>query len=147
MKPRWLVVLLVLSLAANLAELVWFGVGFVRRRVELQRFFGWVQTGAPRWHMRPLLDSYQPAWDSLGHLYSAVDDELEGLSVLDTVRMADVLGRLARLDVAMTRVVFQSAQALHRPENAAVRAAKLQRWRGMTGLGPDSTVMTRGSKS
>jgi hypothetical protein len=147
MKPKWLVVLLVVSLAANVAELVVWGVGYVRRRIESQRFGEWVQAGAPRWNMGPLLNTYRPAWDSLGRLYSVVNDELESLSALDTVRMADVVGRLARLDVAMTRVAFQSAQALHRPENAAVRAAKLRRWRGMTGLGPDSTVMTRGSRS
>jgi hypothetical protein len=150
MKPKWLVALLVVSLVANVAELVVWGVGYIRRRIESQRFAKWVQTGAPRWNIGPLLNTYRPAWDSLGRLYSAVDDELESLSdhePLDTVRIADVVGRLVRLDVAMTRVAFQSAQALHRPENAGVRAAKLQRWRGMTGLGPDSTVMTRSSRS
>jgi hypothetical protein len=138
MRARWLTVLLAMSLAANLVELAVFGVGFVRRRVELQRFFGWVQRDAPHWNMRPLVNAYWPAWDSLGRVRTACSDELDSLSEcepVDSLQVAAAIDRLATIDKERVRIVFQSVRALRRPENESARTAKLRVWRGMTGLG------------
>ncbi len=137
MKSRWLMGLLVVSLLANSVELVVFGVGFVRRRAEQHRLFKSLQARAPRWHKRPLLSAYHPAWDSLGRLLAAADSELWALNEqqsLDSARLAAAVEQVVSLELAMTRQIFASVQALHRPEYDSIRPAKLRQWQEFTGL-------------
>ena len=59
MRPKWLIPLLVVSLAANLVELGLYGRAEWQRRRYWGRFFHWVQTDAPKWHQRVVVDSFE----------------------------------------------------------------------------------------
>lgn len=146
MKPKWLYILLALSLAANVTELVVFGAQWYGRRRSLSGFFGWVQNSAAKWNLRPVVNSYWPEWDSLGRSYDAADDALDSIADAapgDSARIAAATDELIRIDRERYRLVFESAQALQRPENARVRKSMTRLWCAMMDVPADSS---RGGK-
>jgi hypothetical protein len=141
MRPKWLYVLLVVSLAANVTELSVFGVQWYRRHRGMSGFFGWVQYSAVRWNMRPVEDSYWPAWDSLGRSYNAASDALDSIAEAvpgDSARIAAATDEVIRTDRQRYRMVFESAQALQRPENERLRKSMTRLWRDMMNVPADS---------
>ena len=141
MKPKWLYILLVVSLAANVTEMVVFGVQWYRRHRGMSGFFGWVQNSAAKWNLRPVVGAYWPEWDSLGRSYGAADDRLDSIAEAapgDSARVAAATDEVIRIDRQRYRLVFESAQALQRPENQRGRRGNVRLWRDMMGVPPDS---------
>lgn len=142
MRPKWLYVLLAVSLAANVTELAVFGVQWYRRHRGMGGFFNWVQNSAAKWNLRPVENSFWPEWDSLGRSYSAADDRLDSIADAapgDSAVIAAATDEVIRIDRQRYRLVFESARALGRPENARVRKSNTRLWRDMMGVPADSS--------
>lgn len=141
MRPKWLYILLVVSLVANITEMTVFGVQGYRRHRGMSGFDNWVQNSAVKWNLRPVTSSCWPAWDSLSHAYNAARDELDSIAEAvpgDSARIAAATDEVISLDRAMYRLVFESAQALQRPENERGRKSMTRLWRDMMDMPADS---------
>ena len=137
MRPKWLIPLLVVSLAANLVELGLYGRAEWQRRRYWGRFFHWVQTDAPKWHQRVVVDSFE---SEMRRLESRALRWKAELSWQDCEQPPDsVMDRLA-LDsiVDLTRqeyyLLYQSRQALPGVKDEKLRQRMEKRWRMQMGI-------------
>jgi hypothetical protein len=141
MRPKWLYILLAVSLAANVTEMVVFGVQWYRRHRGMSGFDNWVQNSASKWNLRPVVNSYWPEWDSLGRSYHAADDALDSIAEAapdDSAGIAAATDAVIRIDRQQYRLVFESAQALRRPENEHARKSMTRLWRDMMNVPADT---------
>lgn len=137
MKPKWVVALFVVSLAGNLVELGLYARAEYRRRREMDRFYQWVQTGAPQWHQRVVVDSFEP---ELRRLHSRMnrwatelqwqDWQNEPDSAVDRLAL-DSIGSIARQQYEL---LYQSRRALPGVKDEKLRQRMEKRWRMQMGL-------------
>lgn len=137
MRPKWLLPLLLVSLAANLVELGLYARSEYRRRRYWGSFFHWVQTGAPQWHRRVVVAGFEP---EMTRLESRIDRWTAELSWQDYQQPPDsAMDRIALDSIAsLTRqkyhLLYQSRRALAGVKDEKLRQRMEERWRMQMGL-------------
>lgn len=138
MKPRWLNILLIVSLVGNAAELVLYARAKWIKQREMNQFFKMVQDRAETWTIRAVVQSYQQrVW---------VLEQRENRWALDLYWQDfqqppdTAIDRIALDSIAsITRqeydLIYQSRRALPQVEDARLRKRMERRWRGQMGLG------------
>lgn len=137
MRPKWVMVLLVVSLAANVAELGVYAWAQWQRLHKMDRFYAWVQKGAPTWRQMVVVDSFRPKMKLLDNHMNRWSVELSWQNFQQPPDTA--IDRLALDSIAsITRqeylLMYQSRRALPSVEDAGLRQRMERRWRGQMGL-------------
>ncbi len=138
MRPRWLLVLLILSLAANAVELALYARAEWLRHRDMDRFFTWVQAGAPRWNPRVVVQSFEPKVQMLEQRQYRWTLELNWQDYQqppDTAIDREALDSVASITRQEYELLYQSRRALAQVEDAGLRARMERRWRRQMGLG------------
>jgi len=137
MRPKWLLALLVVSLAANLVELGLYAQSEYRHRRYWDRFNQWVQTDAPQWHRRVVVASFEPEMRRIerrAFLWQAEMDMQDYQESPDSARDRQVLDSIASLVRQRYYLLYQSRQALPKVEDEKLRQRMEERWRVQMGL-------------
>jgi len=137
MRPRWLLALLAVSLAANLVELGLYGRAEWRRRREMDRFFRRVQTGASQWRQRVVVDSFEPRMRRLEDQIDRWKTELSWQDYQpqpDSAMDRQALDSIASLTRQEYYLLYQSRRALPAVKDEKLRRRMEKRWRGQMSL-------------
>ena len=137
MRPKWLLPLLVVSLAANLVELGLYVRAEWQRRRERDRFFHWIQTSAPQWRHRVVVDSFEPRMRRLNDRLERWQAELswqDWQQEPDSVMSRLALDSVASLTRQQYHLLYQSRRALDGVTDEKRRQRMEERWRVMMGL-------------
>jgi len=137
MKPRWILALLVVSLAGNAVELGLYAWAAWKRNRDMQEFFKWVQSGASAWNPRVVVKEFEPRMRMLERRDNRWSSELQWQDYQDPPDSA--MDRLALDSVAsITRqkfeLLYQSRRALSAVEDPRLRQRMERRWREQMGL-------------
>jgi len=136
-KPKWLALLLVVSLAANLVEVGLYVRAEWRRRREMDRFFRWVQTGAAQWHLRVVVESFVPEMRWLEGRALRWKAELNRQNYLpqpDSARDRLALDSIASTARQQYDLLYRSRRALPSIKDHKLRQRMEKRWRMQMGL-------------
>ena len=137
MRPKWVVVLLVVSLVGNALELSLYARAEWRRHRESEKFGKWVQSGAVTWNPKVVVREFEPRMEALKQRKNRWQMELYWQSLQNPPDSAVV--RLA-LDsgASITRqkyeLLYQSCRALPAVEDPKLRKRMEKRWREQMGL-------------
>ena len=137
MRPRWLLALLAVSLAANLAEVGLYARAQWQRRRYWDQFNHWVQTDAPQWHRRVVVAGFEPEMKRLerrAYRWQAEMDAQDYREPPDSALDRQVLDSIASLTRQRYYLLYQSRQALPRVKDEKLRQRMEERWRVQMGL-------------
>ena len=138
MRPKWLLPLLAVSLAANLVELGLYARAEWRSRREMDRFNHWVQTSAPQWHRRVVVDSFEPRMRRLNDRLERWQAEVtwqDWQQAPDSATSRLALDSIASLTRQKYHLLYQSRRALPGVKDEKLRQRMEKRWRMQMGLG------------
>jgi hypothetical protein len=138
MRPKWLLPLLLVSLAANLVELGLYARAEWQRRRERDRFFHWVQTSAPQWRKRVVVDSFEPRMRRLNDRLERWQAELgwqDWQQAPDSAMDRQVLDSITSLTRQQYELLYKSRRALPGVKDEKLRQRMEARWRIQMGLG------------
>ena len=137
MRPRWLAVLLALSLAGNLVELGFFGYWSWKRRHDMQAFFERLATGTAYSSLHVLDSACEAASESLRFERLRLERDLLLVRLAgppDSSRLAPFADSMALVARAQHRLLFDSRRAVAALPDSGPRRRLEQRWRLMTGI-------------
>ena len=146
MRPRWVMVLLVVSLAANVAELGVYAWVKWQRLHKWDRFYAWVQKDAPQWRQRVVVDSFRPEMNRLEDHMNRWSEELSWQDYQqppDSSIAREALDSVASITRQEYLLMYQSRRALPAVEDAGLRQRMERRWRGQMGLPPEEHPKTK----
>jgi hypothetical protein len=137
MKPKWVTVLLVVSLVGNALELGLYARAEWRRHQESQKFGEWVQSGAVTWNPKVVVREFEPRMQALEQRENRWATELGWQDYQQPPDSA--IDRLALDSVAsITRqeyeLLYESRRALSAVEDPKLRTRMERRWRGQMGI-------------
>jgi hypothetical protein len=137
MKPKWVTVLLVVSLVGNALELGLYARAEWRRHQESQKFGEWVQSGAVTWNPKVVVREFEPRMQALEQRENRWATELGWQDYQQPPDSA--IDRLALDSVAsITRqeyeLLYESRRALSSVEDPKLRTRMERRWRGQMGI-------------
>jgi hypothetical protein len=138
MKPRWLTILLVVSLAGNAVELGLYAWSKWRRFAESQEFFKRVQVGAQMWTLRVVVKDFEPQMRILDQRKERWNMELQWQDYQaqpDTQIDRIALDSIASITRQEYKLTYDSRRALPSVPDAKLRARMEKRWRGQMGIG------------
>jgi len=140
MRPKWVVVLLVVSLVGNALELGLYARAEWRRHQESQKFGEWVQSGAVTWHPKVVVREFEPRMRALEQRENRWATELQWQDYQQPpdpaiVRLA--LDSVASITRQKFELLYQSRRALPGVEDAKPRQRMERRWREQMGIGDD----------
>jgi hypothetical protein len=131
-KPRWLNILLAVSLAANAVEIAipwWQQLRRMRSKGPGHRY---LRYKAARYDLRVVTPEYQWVLDSLHHEHDRLGMKRQALTFdtpVDSSAVEQNLDSLEILDRQTYRLAFQSCQELIRSDDAKLRRRMEKRWR------------------
>ncbi len=137
MRPKWLLPLLLVSLAANLVELGLYARAEWQRRRERDRFFHWVQTSAPQWRKRVVVASFEPEMTRLDRRIRRWTAELrwqDWQQPPDSAMDRNALDSIASLTRQQYDLMYRSRRALDGVKDEKLRQRMEARWRMQMGL-------------
>jgi hypothetical protein len=146
MKPRWVLVLLIVSLVGNAVELGLYARAQWQRRRYWQEFFGWVQSRAETWTMRVVVKEFEPRMHALKRSQIRWRSELQWQDYQnppDTAIDRLALDSVASITRQMYKLMYESRRALPSVEDAGLRQRMERRWRGQMGLPPEEHHKTK----
>ena len=138
MRPRWVVVLLILSLAGNAVELGLYARAKWKQQRQMDRFYKWVQTNAAQWNPRVVVQSFEPKMKMLEQRQDRWAVELQWQDYQqppDTAIDRIALDSVASITRQEFQVIYESRRALPQVEDARLRKRLERRWRQQMGLG------------
>jgi hypothetical protein len=138
MKPRWLAVLLVVSLAGNAVELALYARSKWRSYRWSQRFNNWVAAGAAVWNPHAVVPEFEPQVRELGRREDRWSVELEWQDYQtqpDTQIDRIALDSVASITRQRYELLYQSRRALSLVHDARLRSRMERRWRQQMGIG------------
>ncbi|HTW92217.1 MAG TPA: hypothetical protein VMH22_10965 [bacterium] len=138
MRPRWVMVLLVVSLAGNVAELGVYAWAQWQRLHKWDRFYASLQKDAPTWSRMVVVDSFRPEMRRLENHISrwSVESSWQNFQQPpDTAIDRTALDSIASLTRQEYYLMYQSRRALPGVGDEKLRQRMEKRWRGQMGLG------------
>ena len=138
MRPKWVVVLLVVSLVGNALELSLYARAEWKRNRESQKFGEWVQSGAVQWNPRVVVGKFEPRMQALRQRKSRWLMELnwQGLqNPPDSAVVRLALDSVASINRQTYELLYQSRRALPAVEDPKLRRRMERRWRQQMGIG------------
>ena len=138
MRPKWVVVLLVVSLLGNALELGLYARAKWRSYQESQKFGKFVESVAVSSHLRVVVGTFEPRMQALEQRKTRWQTELQWQDYQQQPDSA--VARLALDSVAsITRqkfeLLYQSRRALSAVEDPKLRTRMERRWREQMGIG------------
>ena len=138
MKPKWVMVLLVVSLVGNALELGLYARAAWQRQRDMQKFGEWVQKNAVQWNQRVVAPDFEPRMQALKQRQIRWRSELHWQDYQNSPDTA--IDRLALDSVAsITRqtykLMYESRRALPAVADSNLRKRMEKRWRGQMGIG------------
>jgi len=146
MKPKWVMVLLVVSLVGNALELGLYARAEWQRHRYWQKFFGWVQSGAETWTMRVVVKEFEPRMQVLERRETRWVEELEWQDYQqppDSSIDRQALDSVASITRQKYELLYQSRRALSAVEDPKLRTRMEKRWRGQMGLPSEEHPKTK----
>jgi len=137
-KPRWVLVLLVVSLAGNVVELGVYARAEWRRHREMQKFFKRVQSGAVQWNQQVLVRELEPKMRELNRRQSRWASELNWQDYQqppDSAVDRQALDSVASFTRQRYELMYESRRALPAVEDAKLRRRMERRWREQMDIG------------
>ena len=146
MIPKWVVVLLVVSLVGNALELGLYARAEWKRNRESQKFGEWVQSGAVQWNPKVVVGKFEPRMEALKQRQNRWQVELYWQSLQNppdsaVVRLA--LDSGASIARQKYELLYESRRALPSVEDAGLRQRMERRWREQMGLPPEEHHKTK----
>jgi len=138
MRPKWVVVLLVVSLVGNALELSLYARAEWKRNRESQKFGAWVRSGAVQWNPKVVVREFEPRMEALKQRQNRWQVELYWQSLQNppdsaVVRLA--LDSGASVARQKYELLYQSCRALPAVEDPKLRKRMEKRWREQMGIG------------
>ena len=146
MKPKWVLVLLIVSLAGNVVELGLYARAEWKRNRDMQKFFKWVQSGAEQWTQRVVVKEFEPRMQVLERRETRWATELEWQDYQqppDSSIDRQALDSVASITRQEYLLMYQSRRALLSVEDPGLRQRMERRWRGQMGLPPEEHPKTK----
>jgi hypothetical protein len=137
MKPKWVVVLLVVSLVGNALELSLYARAEWKRNRESQKFGEFVESLAVSRYPRVVVGEFEPRMEALKQRKSRWLMELnwQGLqNPPDSAVVRLALDSVASITRQMYKLMYESRRALPSVEDAGLRQRMERRWREQMGL-------------
>ena len=138
MKPKWVMVLLVVSLVGNTLELGLYARAEWRRHQEMQKFSKWVQSGAVTWHPKVVVREFEPRMQALKRRQLRWESELHWQGYQnppDTAIDRLALDSVASITRQIYKLMYESRRALPAVADSNLRKRMEKRWRGQMGIG------------
>ncbi|MCX6842747.1 MAG: hypothetical protein NTX53_10740 [candidate division WOR-3 bacterium] len=138
MKPKWVLVLLIVSLAGNAVELGLYARAEWKRNRDMQKFYGWVQSGAETWTLRVVVKEFEPRMQMLESRENRWSSELQWQDYQqppDSSIDRQALDSIASITRQKYLLMYQSRRALPSVQDAKLRQRMERRWRGQMGIG------------
>jgi hypothetical protein len=137
MKPKWALVLLVVSLVGNAVELGLYARAEWKRNRDMQKFYASVQSGASQWSTRVVVREFEPRMQALEQREYRWATELQWQDYQqpsDSSIDRQALDSIASIARQKYELLYQSRRALPSVEDAKLRQRMEERWRGQMGL-------------
>ena len=138
MKPKWVLVLLIVSLAGNGVELGLYARAEWQRHRAMEKFFRSVQSGAAQWNQRVVVPDFEPRMQALKRRQNRWESELHWQDYQnppDTAIDRLALDSVASITRQMYKLMYESRRALPAVEDPKLRKRMERRWRGQMGIG------------
>jgi len=138
MKPKWVMVLLVVSLVGNALELGLYARAEWRRHREMGKFFKWVQFAAVQWNQRVVVPDFEPRMQALKRRQIRWESELSWQDYQnppDTAIDRLALDSAASITRQMYKLMYESRRALPAVADPNLRKRMEKRWREQMGIG------------
>ena len=146
MKPKWVLVLLIVSLVGNAVELGLYARAQWQRHRYWQEFFGWVQSRAETWTLRVVVKEFEPRMQMLESRENRWSSELQWQDYQqppDSSIDRQALDSIASITRQKYLLMYQSRRALPGVEDAGLRQRMERRWRGQMGLPSEERPKTK----
>ncbi len=138
MKPKWVLVLLVVSLVGNAVELGLYARAKWKRNRDMQKFYAWVQSGAAgAWNPRVVVKEFEPRKKMLESRENRWSSELQWQdyqqspdSAIDKAAL-DSIASITRQEYLL---IYQSRRALPTVADSNLRKRMERRWREQMGI-------------
>jgi len=137
MRPKWVTVLLVVSLVGNALELSLYARAEWRRHQEMQEFFKWVQSGAGTWNPKVVVREFEPRMRTLEQREYRWASELQWQDYQqppDSAIDKAALDSVASITRQKYELLYQSRRALSAVEDPKLRTRMERRWRQQMGI-------------
>ena len=137
MRPKWVAVLLVVSLVGNALELGLYARAEWRRNQESQKFGEWVQSRAVSWNPKVVVKEFEPRMQALEQRENRWVAELQWQDYQDPPDSAiekAALDSVASITRQKHELLYQSRRALPSVEDPRLRTRMERRWREQMGI-------------
>jgi len=138
MRPKWVVVLLVVSLVGNALELGLYARAKWRSHQESQKFNERVQSGAVSWNPRVVVGKFEPRMEALKQRKIRWETELQWQDYQqqpDSAVTRLALDSVASITRQKYELLYQSCRALFAVDDPKLRTRMEKRWREQMGIG------------
>ena len=132
MRPKWVAVLLVVSLVGNALELSLYARAEWRSHQESQKFGEWVQSGAVTWNPKVVVSEFEPRMQALERREDRWASELNWQDYQnppDSAIDRSALDSVASITRQMYKLMYESRRALPSVEDPRLRTRMERRWR------------------
>ena len=137
MRPKWVTVLLVVSLVGNALELSLYARAEWRSHQESQKFGEWVQSGAVTWNPKVVVREFEPRMQALERREDRWASELNWQDYQnppDSAIDKAALDSVASITRQKYELLYESRRALSAVEDPKLRARMERRWREQMGI-------------
>ena len=138
MKPKWVMVLLVVSLVGNALELGLYARAKWQRQRYMQKFYAWVQSGAAgAWNPRVVVKEFEPRMKMLESRENRWSSELQWQDYQqspDSSMDRQALESIASITRQEYLLIYQSRRALPTVADSNLRKRMERRWREQMGI-------------
>jgi hypothetical protein len=138
MRPKWAVVLLLVSLLGNVAELARYGVRMRIVREPVNGSYRWVRANVSRYGPQVVVESFEPKMRLLErrkHRWTVESRYQSYQQPPDTAIDRITLDSVASITRQAFELIHQSRRALPQTEDAGLRKRMEKRWRQQMGIG------------
>jgi hypothetical protein len=138
MKPKWGMVLLVVSLVGNALELGLYARAKWQRQRYMQKSGEWVQKNAVQWNRRVVVPDFEPRMQALKQRQHRWESELHWQDYQnppDTAIDRLALDSVASITRQMYKLMYESRRALPAVADSNLRKRMEKRWREQMGIG------------
>jgi len=141
MRPKWVVVLLVVSLVGNALELGLYARAEWRRHQESQKFNKFVESLAVARYPRVVVGEFEPRMAALEQRENRWAAELDWQSFRnppDSAIAKAALDSVASITRQEYELLYESRRAVSAVEDPKLRTRMEKRWREQMGLGDEN---------
>lgn len=137
MKPKWVLVLLIVSLVGNALELGLYARAKWQRQRYMQKSGEWVQKNAVQWNRRVVVPDFEPRMQALKLRQIRWRSELHWQDYQnppDTAIDRTALDSVASITRQIYKLMYESRRALPAVADSNLRKRMERRWREQMGI-------------